>query len=273
MAQTLDQVLSVAGLAPGASVTLPHSLMNADGSRLRPNFIRPDRSTPIGVDSATTNSITFTNRGSVAESSFFHATKDHSIQQAGSVDLFWQGGLASAGVASDLIEASPRWTDLMVPDTQFRAGTAAPTLTVFLGGTRVLAFSSGDEVLFEVQMPHSWALGTALSPHIHLSFPNATAGQYVFGLEYTIAKIGDVFPPTVSIETAITAAPGVANKHAVLALPSIDMAAFAGLSTMIVARLYRKTGVASAYPQTIFLLEFDYHYQMDTLGSTQEFVK
>lgn len=45
------------------------------------------------------------------------------------------------------------------------------------------------------------------------------------------------------------------------------------ISTIIHAALIRKTGVAGAYASEIFLNQFDYHIQHDTLGSRQEYIK
>jgi hypothetical protein len=122
----LDQILTVAALASGASVVVPHSLSGPSGA-LKPNSIVPDRPTPIGVTAATTSSVTFTNHGTTTESAFFWAKRDHSIQQAGSVELFWQGytGLSVA--------LNPtQWNDLLVPLVGLSAFGAAPPLMVKL---------------------------------------------------------------------------------------------------------------------------------------------
>lgn len=78
----LDNVLSVAVLPAGASAIMAHGISDIYGS-LKPNFIRPDRATAIGVSACDATSVTFTNYGNQTESAFFHVSRDHSIQQAG----------------------------------------------------------------------------------------------------------------------------------------------------------------------------------------------
>jgi hypothetical protein len=267
----LDALLAVGPLASGASQVVLHGL------EATPDFILPDRTTPIIVLARSSTSVTFRNDGPAVASAYFLAWKVHSIQSHGDQGFGWQGTdvALAGGVAADLVQVTPRWTDLQVPESSFRNGVTAPALTVFKGGTRLWAFSEGDEVEFTMQMPHSWKLGTAISPHIHCAFPNTNAGNYVWGLEYTIANIGGVFGDTATLESAVTAAPGVAFKHTLIELePDVDMSgALAALSTMLACRLYRKAGIAGAYAADIFLLEADFHYQMDTLGSAQEFIK
>lgn len=264
----LDVVLSVANLASGASVVVTHGVSDHLGS-LKPNWIIPDRPTPIAVTNVTATQVTFTNLGSGTESAFFHAKRDHSIQQAGNVEMFWQG---QTGLSSFLL-LNPQWTDLMVPDTLLRPGGTAPTLTTFKGGTRMNAYGEGEESLCTVQIPHGWLPESSIYPHLHVSFPNANAGNYVWGFEYTLADVDTVFPDTNTIETPQAAAPGVAYNHTLALFPGISMAGIKDLSPMITFRLFRKAGIAGAYGSDIFLLEFDFHYQLDTLGSRQEYVK
>lgn len=165
------------------------------------------------------------------------------------------------------------WDDLLIPDTAFRNGASPPAFTTFLGTTQALEFDAGEQVFLSVQVPHSWKEGTTLKPHAHIACPNTTAGNIVIGLEYTIAKPDEIFPsPAAPIESAVFAVPGVAYQHFIVPLPDITMTGKT-LSSIIVGRLYRKSGVASAYPNGIFILGFDFHYQVDSLGSLGEYLK
>jgi hypothetical protein len=268
MTAPLDKILTVTALAAGASVTLPHGLTG------KPTSITPDRATPIGVTTVTDSSVTFTNLGSGTESSFFWAKRDHSIQQDGSVELYWQG---SAGFASFQL-TNPQWNDLMIPDTALRNGASAPTLTTFSGGIRLNAYAAGNEAYMGVQIPHSWVEGGIIEPHVHCSFPNANAGNFVWGLEYTFAtpgilpgSAGGLFAGT-TVESAVTAAPAAALRHHIVELPTIDLAGMK-VSTMLLARIFRKAGVAAAYASDIFLCELDFHILQNTLGSRTEYDK
>lgn len=267
----LDSIISVVALAPGAVVTLAHGL--SDGQQaLKPNFVAPDRATPIGVSAVTSTSVSFTNWGNQTESAFFHVKRDHSVQQAGGAELFWQG---SAGLTSFKL-TEPQWTDLLIPDTSLRNGVSAPSLTVFSGGIRLNAYSEGNEAYLVTQMPHDWVEGSTIKPHVHCSFPDANLGNFVWGFEYLIASpallpAGGAFTG-MTIETASTAAPALVREHHIVALPDIAMVGKT-LSSIIMARVFRKAGVAGPYGSAIFLLHLDLHYQRDALGSRTEYIK
>ncbi len=266
----LDTLLAVGPLAPGAQQIVAHGLEDT------PDFLLPDRVTNIVVLARSSTTVTFRNDGGSTESAFFLAWKVHSIQSHGDQNFAWQGG--SGAPAADLKQASSRWDDLMVPNSAFRVGGTAPAFTNWIGGLYAYAFGEGEQVYFETQFPHCWAYpltgGAVVSPHCHLVFPDANAGNYVFGLEYTVAKIDGVFaPPGPALETAVTAAPGVANKHVLVEFPDLDLTAYGALSTMIACRLYRKNAVPGAYAADIVLLEFDWHIQKNDLGSAEEYIK
>lgn len=169
--------------------------------------------------------------------------------------------------------AKPQWDDMRFPGATLRNGATAPPFNAFRGGTYLPQFGAGDEAHVDGQMPHDWVEGTTLHPHVHYSCPDTAVGNFVFGLEITKATPGTgVFPAPTTIETAVTPTPGVAFGHHIVSFPSLDMTGML-LSTMFVVRAYRKTGVASAYVPGIFVLELDFHYQKDTLGSRQLFIK
>jgi len=166
-----------------------------------------------------------------------------------------------------------QYEDLRVPDSMIRPGATAPSLAVFLGGIRMYQYAEGKEVDITIQMPHAWKVGSTVHPHCHLVCPNATAGNIVFGMEYALSDIDETFgAPGAPIESAVTAVPGIAYRHFILELPDIVMTGMK-VSAMFVIRLYRKSGVAGAYPNAIFMPEFDMHYQIDSFGSNQEFIK
>ncbi|MFA6118114.1 MAG: hypothetical protein WC729_29275 [Sphingomonas sp.] len=264
----LDALLAVGPLAAGAQQVVVHGL------EATPDFLLPDRASNIVVIARSSTTVTFRNDGGGTESAFFLAWKVHSIQSRQDQQFARQGG----GIAKDLEQAAARWDDLMVPNSAFRIGGTAPAFTNWIGGLYAYAFAEGEQVFFETQFPHTWACnvagGAVISPHCHLVFPSAAAGNYVFGLEYTVAKIDGVFgAPGAALETAVTASPGVANKHVIVEFPDIDLTAFGEISAMIACRLFRKSGVAGAYADDIVLLEFDWHIQKNDLGSHGEYLK
>ncbi len=171
------------------------------------------------------------------------------------------------------------WEDIRISGAMARVGTTAPTLGAFgpSGSLKVLRFDSGqnDEIHFEIQMPHSWKVGSLVYPHVHWTPVSATAGNVVWNLEYAWVSINGTFGAPSTMSSDATAAGGVAWVHKLTRLKSggldyIDGAG-RGISSMLVCRLYRNAGVGSdTLAADVAFLEFDLHYQVDGLGSDQE---
>jgi hypothetical protein len=94
----------------------------------------------------------------------------------------------------------------------------------------------------------------------------------VWGVEYSFAALGQVFPaPTVA--TVVVPAPGVLNQHVAHNIATIN-----GFGLQIGAqcafRLYRLGGdAADTYTGNCFLHTVGVHYAADTLGSRGIFSK
>ena len=182
------------------------------------------------------------------------------------------------------------WDDLRVPLlSTVREGSKQPTLVTFSdngsGSQGVLCFSfSGSqeqEVYFQCQIPHKYKLGTNLHPHIHW-VPSVTGaeGEVVnWGFEYTIANINDSFPNTVITSTNTTSSGDsilISNKHYLSSFPEIDGSNIDSVSTMLICRVFRDaTGALDTddYNSSVFAIEFDFHYEIDSAGSNEEYIK
>jgi hypothetical protein len=99
-AQVLVNVVSVNALAAGASVTVPHGLVDADVA-VSPTLIQPDRSTPIKVTAFTATTVTFRNDGTGAETANFRCERGLSteVDYATLTPMTWQGGGGGGGGA------------------------------------------------------------------------------------------------------------------------------------------------------------------------------
>lgn len=167
------------------------------------------------------------------------------------------------------------WDDLRVPASSAkRLGNSDPDWEVFQNGVYGLAFATNtdQEVFFTVQIPHSWKLGSDLDPHVHWSPSSVDTGDVTWALEYTIADITGTFGNTVTITTT-DAGDGTINKHQVTGFADIDMSSYtdAGdVSIILMCRLYRDVDNGDDYADDAFLLEFDLHYEIDTMGSNEE---
>lgn len=172
------------------------------------------------------------------------------------------------------------WEDIRTSGSMVRSGSSAPSLAVFgpSGSLRVYNFDAGqhDEIEFEIQMPHSWKVGTKIYPHIHWAPVSAAAGNVVWQLDYSWASVGSAFVAPTTMTTDATAAGGTAWVHKLTRFKDgsgnsyIDGAGQT-LSSMLVCRLHRDAGAGSdTLAAAVAFLEVDFHYEIDTIGSRGE---
>lgn len=179
------------------------------------------------------------------------------------------------------------WDDLRVPVTSTKlGGSKDPGFAKVIDngsgsqGLFTYLFDAGseEEVYFVCQLPHNWKKETSLHPHVHW-FPtaNGSAGQKVcWGLEYSIQEIGNVFGISTIIygdDVYSNADPLVAKTHYLNSLGTISMTGITSLSSIILCRLFRDAtgaGGTDSYTSDVALLEFDFHYEIDGLGSKNE---
>jgi hypothetical protein len=184
-----------------------------------------------------------------------------------------------AGYSNVFPLRTPEWTDLFVPVNAVKVPAAqAPTWTAYKG-TRVLAFSdqsvAGNEerVYFSIQLPHGYKEGSDISPHVHWVGENNAAENVVWQLSHSWANIHGVFPTEtlLTVEAANSTTP---DYHNMSEFPDIGGTGKT-LSSMLLCELRRNSSnVLDTFAgKDAYLLEFDVHFQMDTLGSQQEFTK
>lgn len=179
------------------------------------------------------------------------------------------------------------WDDLTVyPEATSRGGSNSPTAAKFKDngsgsqGVFLWWFAAGSEqeVYFQVQMPHSYKVGTTLYPHVHWTTTTTTptTTNVVWRLEYTIMSFGGNFGNTSTTTTSTVVgetAPSGVGQHLISSLGTID-GTNVGISTFIVCRLYRQVGhVDDTFVDPAGLLGFDIHYERDTQGSRSAFTK
>lgn len=163
------------------------------------------------------------------------------------------------------------WDDLKFPATTLRQGaTSKPDFdSTNLG----LLFPQNDatEIAYLIgQMPHAWKLESDLSPHIH--FVQTSASTPVFKMDYRWYKNGA--DPTGSF-TTLTASTFVfpytsGSILQIVTFPDISGAGIDTVSSVLDIKLYRDDDVAIG---DVLVKEFDLHYQLDSNGSRQEFIK
>jgi hypothetical protein len=168
------------------------------------------------------------------------------------------------------------WDDLRFPAQGINpAGSASPpdVDTTTFPGTLLFAHNQINSVAGIAQMPHAWAPGTAIRPHVHWAKTTSAAGGVVWEWAYSIANVTDVFPSMGdwAAATSSTGDDDTADKHSIDVLPELDMTDKRE-SVCLVWHLRRNTDAAAdTYAAAARLIEFDIHYQSAKLGTTEEY--
>lgn len=172
------------------------------------------------------------------------------------------------------------WDDERIPVTATQAGGSKDPHFIKAWdngagsqGVFTYAFdpSQEEELYFNLQLPHSYKAGTNLKPHVHFFNKNNNAGNIVWGLEYNCIAVNSTFSGTTTLST-VTIANGGTDKHSYAEIPEITGTNF-GASTMCVCRVYRDaTNGADTYGSDSYLMEIDFHFQKDKIGTDTEYV-
>ena len=170
--------------------------------------------------------------------------------------------------------------DLRVPmqNTAINPTKSEPAFEEFTDGLYVYKFSTtnaDDESLhFVAQIPHSYKEGSDLYPHLHWSPDSTNTGNVRWQFEYIVANIDGTFASTATSETITEAADGTALKHQLAGFSAIDGTGLT-ISHMLICRLTRlgDSDAADTFTGNACVLEFDFHYEINSFGSREEYTK
>jgi len=168
-----------------------------------------------------------------------------------------------------------KWDDLRVfaQSTKQNPLTSKPDFGSFVGGLLTYLFDPSDKetVHFSIQLPHGYKLGTDLYPHVHWCPTNTNTDEVIWNLEYSIAEISGTFASTSALTASATPG-GTAYEHILTSFNTIDGSSLTELSVILICALSRD-GASDSYDADVGFLEFDIHYQIDSVGSEKEFIK
>jgi hypothetical protein len=208
-----------------------------------------------------------------------HATK-------GSVYIGGDGGTTDyAEFESDgtlrFAGASIVYDDIRINPGSFdRPGVSDPALVAYdvNGGgvsTYLYEFEKNDIASFTVQIPHSYAVGQDIKVHIHWTpgpRGNEESGAVVgWKIDYSWANIGSNFGTMATLDLQ-DVCDGTDHKHQMT--PDVTITGTdKGISSMLLCNIKRTdtgtddTWAGTANGQLPMLLEIDFHFPIDTLGS------
>lgn len=166
------------------------------------------------------------------------------------------------------------WDDLRFPASSLNPPGSVSDADVDPNtGTLLFAAGSTEQICGIAQMPHSWHYETPVRPHIHWGPTTTGTGDVLWRLSYKYANVHGEFQATYRTIDSLAAAGGSATAHQLIGFGSINMTGMK-LSTIILWTLQRIGGDASdTYAADARLIEVDFHYQINSVGSGQEFVK
>jgi hypothetical protein len=169
----------------------------------------------------------------------------------------------------------------VVPGSFDRPGASDPTMVAVTPGggttTYLWEFKKNDIASFTVQLPHSYKTGQDIKVHIHWTpgdRGNEENGNTVgWKIDYTWANINGAFG-TMSTADCSDACNGTDWEHDMTPDIVIDgHTAAKGISSMLICNIKRTdtgtddTWVSTTSGQLPLLLEIDFHFPIDTIGS------
>jgi hypothetical protein len=184
------------------------------------------------------------------------------------------GGIIISG-ETPLLAEDTVWEDSRAPFTQVKRGA---TLKPDFDETNVgLLFPRNDDaekIFIIMQMPHTYKLGTNIHPHIHWQQMNAN--NVVWKMDYKWFNLNEAVPAGFTTLTAnnrvYTWTAG--NLHQYDEFAFIDGSLISDVSSIFLVKVYRDDNIdAGAGGGDALAWEFDFHYQINTLGSKTEYIK
>jgi len=182
--------------------------------------------------------------------------------------------IIDCGTQKTIELAETVWEDARIPIGAMILGSSPPGVGTFFGSVSVLLFdpSADEEVYLTIQLPHGYKEGTDIVAHVHWAPTSTSTNDVVWGLEYQWQNIGQAFTGASTTITVTDAGNGVTGEHQVASWSAISGTGKT-ISSMLVCRLYRDVDPVDNFPNDAALLEFDIHFEVDTMGSRQEFTK
>jgi len=178
------------------------------------------------------------------------------------------GQLATAPHPSYLV-----WSDLRVPAHQGLQGPTSKPDYDFTNVGLLFDDSATESIYVLLQMPHDWKEGSNIKPHIH--WIQSGSGNVVWELQYKWTNVNTLIAGAFTTLTASTPSYSwtSGNLHQITPFASLSGTGKT-ISSMLQIVLSRLGGDGGdTYSGDALMFELDFHYQKDSLGSSQEYTK
>jgi hypothetical protein len=188
------------------------------------------------------------------------------------VNLIPQSIKSDINFDGNILFVETYWDDIRVPVSSVKQGILNPaTVCALTGNTYVLCFDNlgsaqEQDVTFLIQVPHNYKFGSQVEAHIHYAPASNTDCNAVWDLEYTSADIWGVFPATNITQVVTIMGNNNINKHLLTSFGNVGV--FNNVSGILAGRLTRRSANAlDTCTVQVKLLEIDFHYEIDSIGS------
>jgi len=179
--------------------------------------------------------------------------------------------LSGGSFTGHVLFSDTNFDDMQFPSTRAKKGVNDKPDFDF---TNIgLLFPQNDEteyIILSEQFSHSRKYGTNISPHIH--YIQDEVAVPVFVLSYRWYDNGNIIPNYTNIETTVPVFDYEGSPILqILPFPDIDGSNINFVSSWFEAKLYRKTG--DGVTGDILVKSFDIHFEIDSIGSDQMYIK
>jgi len=152
-------------------------------------------------------------------------------------------------------------------------GANIPTLEQY--GTSGLWYPNfdaiGDKLVFSLQVPHGYKVGSDVVFHVHWKSSTSSANTVKWQITYQWVDVNDDFNSTTSTTDTVEDTP-IINQHQIAAFSTISGTGM-GISSALNGNLSRITNAATDYTGEVYLIFADFHFQRDTVGSRTALAK
>lgn len=177
-------------------------------------------------------------------------------------------------VAGNFSMTDTQWEDLRAPATGINPPGQEADPDWDLSNIGWLFDASGIEVLHIImQMPHSWKQGSNIRPHIHWQPTTTNTGGVYWRMKYKWTNVGDTDAGSWTTIYVVDPGDGTAYKHQIAAFEEI-VGTGKTISSILSIEISRQGGEGTdTYTADALFKEFDIHYEVDSNGSDEEYVK